>query len=59
MRQGPDYRMRIRDRENELLSVYVPIECLNHFEKGDSVNWRENPDGTYTVTVLDIDGRAI
>lgn len=50
MRQGPDYRMHIPDPQNGYLPLNVPLELVEDLSKFPFVNWRDNGDGTYTLT---------
>ncbi len=50
MRKGPDYQMYIPLPDRGEMKVNVPLELVEDFSKFTAVNWRDNGDGTYTLT---------
>jgi hypothetical protein len=49
MRRGPDYSQYI-DSVSDGLICKVPLELYEEFAYSKIVVWRDNSDGTYTLT---------
>jgi len=52
MRQGPLYRMPIPTFEREPLTIPVPLELVEDFSEVSTAIWKDNGDGTYTITLI-------
>lgn len=52
MRQGPIYRMRVDRNEDGNPYLKIPYELMSDFDGIDSVNWRDDGAGVFTIILI-------
>ena len=50
MRQGPNYNQHVDRGDDGTVRLRLPLELEHEWEDMKSVMWRDNGDGTYTLS---------
>lgn len=51
MRQGPWYRQHVDRTPEGTVTLRLPLELEHDWENAKAVVWRDNGDGSYTLTI--------